>query len=85
MKNGMGFMILCLMMSLVGLVPLAWEWFLLGVTPRQLCWCVDDSLSNWTSAYYSPWSRMDEKEDYPRMFKGGKEDLSCYYGTFRGK
>ena len=33
MRSGMGFMILCLMMSLVGLVPLAWEWFLLGVTP----------------------------------------------------
>jgi len=43
------------------------------------------SLSNWTSAYYSSWSRMDEEEGHPRMFKGGKEDLSCYYGTFRGK
>jgi hypothetical protein len=66
MRSGMGFMILCLMMSLVGLVPLAWEWFLLGVTPLPLrcAGVLTGSLSNWTSAYYSPWSRMDEKEGY---------------------
>ena len=83
----MGFMILCLMMSLVGLVPLAWEWFLLGVTPPlpRCAGVLTVSLSNWTSAYYSPWSRVDEKEDYPGMFKGGKENLSCYHGTFCGE
>ena len=38
MRSGMGFMILCLMMSLVGLVPLAWAWSSLGVTsPPPRC------------------------------------------------